>query len=137
MNDKPKRDYSHLKKYHFKKGERPPGAGRKKGSGDKKKLLCIEILQDAIEMDSKTGKRLTTKELTRKISKIYDSNPRLLLDAFSRILGPVPTQVEQTQRLIVNIERAEPLQASKQTDKDNILDADIVQDSLPEGSDIE
>ena len=129
--DKPKRDYSHLKKYHFKKGQVVPGRGRKKGiSKEKKKEIGLEIFQEALQTCPNTGKRLTHNQIVQRLSKMAEKSPRVLLETFNRIFGPVQLP-EQQARVIFQFP---DMQTSKQEvsdldDKDTI-EGQIIQYEL-------
>ena len=85
-NDKPKRSAEHLKPYWFGRGINKPG--RPKDSRDRKTKLTIELLQEALILDPETGKRMTRKQLMRRLSKETWKSNKVLLDIFARILGP-------------------------------------------------
>ena len=126
MNDKRKtRDYSYLEPYHFGKGINIPG--RKKDSRDKKTKLTIELLQEALILDPETGKRMSRKQLMKRLSKETWKSNKVLLDIFARILGP--SSLPQTVNVPVFVfpDRPEPQELDTQ---DTVIDSEFI---LPDG----
>lgn len=131
---KPKKELPWLKKYQFKKGIKPKG--RDKGSRNKKTALTEEILVEAFLVDPDSGKRMSAKQLRKKLSqKIWKGSDKVLLDVISRKLGPIVTQ----QTLVVpNIQiiREEPKVI--EADQSPIEGTNIEREySLPLGTDKE
>ena len=132
MDDKkPKRDYSYLKKYQFGQGINKPG--KPKGTRDKKTALTLELLEEALLIDPQTGKRMSAKRLKQMLSKqVWSANNKILLDVLNRKLGKVPDRLDQTQRIIFTLDAPEQKQLSDDTDKETVIDGEIVQYELEE-----
>ena len=126
MEDKPKRDYSYLKKYQFKKGHKPTGH-RKKGSLTKKQALTREIFKDILECDPKTGKKLSYEKLVLRLSRIAEGAPRVLLEVLKEVFPPE----ERVQRVIFQFPE---MQVNKQEvselDDNDTIEGQIVQYEL-------
>ena len=135
MNEPPKkRDYSHLKKHQFKKGQIVPGRGRPKGLRDRKTELTLEILREALLTDPTSGKFMTAKQLRTMLSKqIWSSNNKVLLDLIQRTLGRVPENINQTQRVIFEIDHGDINKQQTITDDNEVIEGELVQFELESG----
>lgn len=133
VEKKHKKDVSHLKKYQFGQGINKPG--RPHGARDKKTELTMQVLEEAMLIDHKTGKQMSAKQLKKRLSKvIWEGNCKVLLDVINRKLGKVPDNIEQTQRVIFSIERPEQEAIPSNNDKEVVIDGDLVQYELEENT---
>jgi len=94
----------------FQKGHKlgfKPGnklGGRTKGSINFKKKVewTVELMEECLGIDGKTGRKLTPKTIKKKFSAMLWNNPKMIMDFLDRKLGK-PVQrvaVEPTSYLI-------------------------------------
>ena len=132
MSDKPKRDYSHLKQYQFKKGHKKlPGAGRPKGALEKntKVRIALEVLRDAFNTCPKTGKWLTYKQIRKRLSQGMDQNIKLLLEYIDREIGKIPSEAGSAPTVFI----MNPPEGSKQVtnlDDNEVIEGEVEQFQL-------